>query len=105
MPLDDREQQILQEIERRFYEEDPSLAQTVGGRGGMRLPVFGAVVGLVMLALFTVNAILGAIGFVILVVSGTAIVHALSLRGGLLGDLGRLSGRNFQTPPGGKRRE
>ena len=29
MPLDDREQRILEEIERQFYQEDPKLAQTV----------------------------------------------------------------------------
>ena len=29
MPLDDREQRILEEIERQFYEDDPKLAETV----------------------------------------------------------------------------
>ena len=29
MPLDDREQKILAEIERQFYEEDPELARAV----------------------------------------------------------------------------
>ncbi|HSG78675.1 MAG TPA: DUF3040 domain-containing protein, partial [Acidimicrobiia bacterium] len=29
MPLDDREQRILEEIERQFYQEDPKLAETV----------------------------------------------------------------------------
>ena len=29
MPLDDREQRILEEIERQFYEEDPKLAESV----------------------------------------------------------------------------
>jgi hypothetical protein len=29
MPLDDKEQEILAEIERQFYEEDPQLAHAV----------------------------------------------------------------------------
>ena len=29
MPLNEREQKILEEIERQFYQEDPKLAQTV----------------------------------------------------------------------------
>jgi hypothetical protein len=29
MPLDDREQRILEEIERQFYQDDPRLAESV----------------------------------------------------------------------------
>ena len=31
MPLDDREQRILEEIERQFYQDDPRLAESVRG--------------------------------------------------------------------------
>ncbi len=51
MPLSDREQKILAEIERHFHEEDPALARAVRNidrnpRTGLRLPLIGAVVRL-----------------------------------------------------------
>ena len=42
MPLDEREQRILSEIERRFYEEDPDLVDTVRSiekTAGSKLPI------------------------------------------------------------------
>lgn len=89
MPLDDHEQQILAEIERRFYEEDPDLAHKVRNidrpsRHGIRLPIAGIVVAaLVILASFTSQTLIALAGFALLVVSATALVQALRAR---LGD-------------------
>lgn len=86
MPLDDHEQRILAEIERRFYEEDPDLANKVRnidrpGRLGIRLPVAGIVVAaLVILASFTSQTYVALAGFALLVVSATALVQALRAR-------------------------
>lgn len=86
MSLDDREQQILSEIERQFYEEDPSLARAVRNidrprRFGIRLPVVGLVIGaVVLLAFFTVQTLIALVGFVIIVVSASALVYELSDR-------------------------
>ena len=86
MSLDDREQQILSEIERQFYEEDPSLARAVRNidrprRFGLRLPIAGLVVGaIILLAFFTVQTIVALAGFAIIVASATALVYELSDR-------------------------
>ncbi len=76
MPLNEREQQILEEIERQFYEEDPKLAETVAKttlesvqRRSQRLAVIGFVVGLVMLAFFTASTALAAAGFIVMLIS------------------------------------
>lgn len=77
MPLDEREQRILEEIERQFYEEDPKLAETVAkttlesvNRKWQRLAIFGLVAGLVvMLAFFTRYTIVALGGFIVMVVS------------------------------------
>jgi Flp pilus assembly protein TadB len=77
MPLDEREQRILEEIERQFYQEDPKLAQTVAkttlesvNRKWQRLAAVGFVVGLVvMLAFFPVSTFVAAGGFVVMVAS------------------------------------
>lgn len=85
MPLDDKEQRILEEIERQFYEEDPELARAVQriekpARVGARLSVLGIILGLgVVIAYVSVTPIAVA-GFVLLVVSATSLVSALRLR-------------------------
>lgn len=86
MPLNEHEQRILDEIERRLYEEDPKLAQTVkkaslGRLNRRRVRVVGVlfVVGLViMLGSFTRSAPIAGLGFVIMVASGGWI--AMSIR-------------------------
>ncbi|HEY5651727.1 MAG TPA: DUF3040 domain-containing protein [Acidimicrobiia bacterium] len=86
MSLDDREQQILSEIERQFYEEDPSLARAVRNinrprRFGIRLPIVGLAVGaVVVLAFFTVQTFVALAGFAIIVASASALVYELSDR-------------------------
>lgn len=86
MPLDDREQRILAEIERQLYAEDPALVHAVknidrSGRFGVRLPLVGVIVGLVVtIATFTVSPYIALAGFVVLVASATALVHGLRSR-------------------------
>ena len=77
MPLNEREQRILEEIERQFYQEDPKLAQTVANttlesisRRWNRLAYVGLVIGLVvMLASFTRWTAVALGGFLIMVLS------------------------------------
>ena len=77
MPLNEREQRILEEIERQFYQEDPKLAQTVAkttlesvSRRWQRLAIVGFVVGLiVMFAFFTQNTFIALAGFLVMVAS------------------------------------
>ena len=86
MPLSDREQKILAEIERHFYEEDPALANAVRNidrnrRIGLRLPLLGAIAGLVIIgATFTRSTIVALAGFAVVVVSATYLVQALRVR-------------------------
>jgi hypothetical protein len=83
MPLDEREQRILDEIERQFREEDPELVEAVNtmplkrlAKGGVRVAAAGVVLGLVlMLATFSFNPVLALIGFVVMVYSVTRLVH------------------------------
>ena len=87
MPLSDREQKILAEIERHFHEEDPALARAVrnidrNARTGLRLPLLGAVGGLIVIgATFTSSTWLALVGFALLVVSATFVVQAIRARG------------------------
>lgn len=83
MPLDDREQKILAEIERQFYEEDPELARAVENidktpATRVRLAALGALVGLaVILFFFAQNTVLALVGFALLVVSATVLVPVI----------------------------
>lgn len=86
MPLDDKEQRILEEIERRFYEEDPELARAVKkieipSRIGVRLSALGVLAGLAIIIAYVSITWLAALAFVLLVVSATALVNALRIRG------------------------
>lgn len=118
MPLSDREQQILSDIESRLREEDPKFARTVstadvssGARRAIKIAMAGLVVGFIML-LATVPAgsvILGVAGFVVMlaavVVGGTQLKRlgaegggdlSGQLRGGLQRYLGARRGRGNQ---------
>jgi len=88
MPLDEREQRILEEIEAQFYQEDPDFAQTVRdttlqsftGRR-VRIAIVGLVVGLVlMLVFFPNNQYIALGGFILMVLSVGWIVTALRRR-------------------------
>ncbi len=86
MPLDDREQKILEEIERQFYEEDPELARAVEkisrpSATRVRLAALGAILGLtVILVFFAQNTVLALVGFAVLVASITVLVPAIRER-------------------------
>lgn len=86
MPLDDHEQRILDEIERQFYEEDPDLALAVrnidrSGRFGVKLPLAGLVLGIVVvLATFTTSTPVAILGFVLMVGSATALAYGIRNR-------------------------
>ncbi|MEX1125492.1 MAG: DUF3040 domain-containing protein [Acidimicrobiia bacterium] len=87
MPLDEHEQKILSEIERQFYEEDPELARAVRdisrpSRIGTRLAVLGVIAGLaIVIGFFTTRTFVAIIGFALLVVSATALVSGIRVRG------------------------
>ncbi len=91
MPLDDREQRILEEIERQFYEEDPKLAETVrsatlASLSGKHLKwaVAGLVIGVgLMLGFFTRNTLVALLGFGLMVVSVVGIVAVARRRSGV----------------------
>jgi hypothetical protein len=77
MPLNEREQRILEEIERHLYAEDPKLAQTVkkaslGSRikRRQRLAALGFIIGLLlMLTTFTRQTLIAGFGFALMVAS------------------------------------
>ena len=91
MPLDDREQRILEEIERQFYQEDPRLAETVRNatlasvsRGRLKWAFLGMVVGFVlMLAFFTRVTLVALLGFAGMVMSAAWLVAILRKRSGV----------------------
>ena len=87
MALDDREQKILEEIERNLYAEDPKLAQTVA-RADLSVRIkrrrllagIGFFVGLaIMLGTFTRFSYLAGLGFILMVASAATI--AATMRG------------------------
>ena len=88
VPLDDREQKILDEIERQFYQEDPSLAQRVArsslgafSKKRQRLAIVGFIAGMVvMLVAFTANTWIALLGFMTMVISAGWL--AMNLRQG-----------------------
>jgi Protein of unknown function (DUF3040) len=86
MPLDDKEQRILAEIERQFYEEDPELARAVRkiekpARFGIRLSLLGVIAGLAITIAYVSYTWVAAVGFALLVASATSLVNGLRLRG------------------------
>ncbi len=83
MGLDDREQRILDEIERQFYDENPDLADAVRNIarvpmsvGRLRMAGVLAVIGLVFLVyMFPDNPVVASIGFIVMVGSVFVIVQ------------------------------
>lgn len=92
MPLDDREQRILAEIERQFYEDDPELATAVRNIDrtrsyGVRLPLVGLIGGLaIVVAFFTSQTLVALAGFTLMVVSATVLVQEIRRRGWAFGE-------------------
>jgi Flp pilus assembly protein TadB len=122
MPLSEHEQRILEEIERRLAEDDPKLDEQVGRTDlyshlarRIRLAALAFVVGLILLLLFVVNPWIGAMGFVVMVLSSLLIyrylgqlgrdqIRAMQSEGRLsvTGFLGRIAARfRPPTPPAG----
>ena len=89
MPLDEREQRILEEIEAQFYQEDPGFAQTVRdtsleslGARHVRFAILGLIAGLtLMLVFFTRNLYVAFVGFILMVGSVAWIVTVVNRRG------------------------
>ena len=89
MPLSDHEQRILDEIERKLAEDDPTFVEQVGRTDlythlsrRIRLSALAFVAGFVMLLLFVASVWLAAFGFVIMLLSAVMIYR-------YLGQLGR----------------
>jgi len=92
MPLSDREQQILQDIERRLYEQDPEFAREVGAttlesertrpiRHGIILLVLGVFVLFAGFILPKLLIPLGVLAFLLMVAGGTLTYQALKKAG------------------------
>ena len=88
MPLSEREQKILEEIEKNLHEEDPRLAREVGSRrtshtGNIRNGVILFVVGLGLLIAFflTGMVLVGVVAF-------GAMVAGIVMGAGALSGLG-----------------
>lgn len=84
MPLSDREQQLLEQMERALIEEDPKFATSMrGGPGQARnrrrvaIGIGGGLVGLavILLGVTIQQVFVGAIGFAVMV---GAVVYALT---------------------------
>lgn len=76
MPLSDREQQILSDIEARLRQEDPKLAKTVStttvssqARRQIKVAAAGLVVGFLLLLSFIVDFWFGVAGFALMLAS------------------------------------
>jgi len=88
MPLDDKEQRILEEIERQFYEDDPKLAETVRtttlavvSARHLKWATLALVAGVgIMLGFFTKNTPVGLAGFVVMVVALAWIIAIVQRR-------------------------
>lgn len=80
MPLSDREQKILAEIERHFYAEDPRLVRAArkidpNQRFGTRGAVLGIVIGTALVgAAISRFTWLAVIGFVLVVISANRLI-------------------------------
>jgi Protein of unknown function (DUF3040) len=96
MPLNDHEQKILDEIERRLAEEDPKLVEQVGRTDlythvarRIRFAALAFLLGIVLVLMFFLWAWVAAAGFVIMVMSVLVIYR-------YLGQLGRDQVRAMQ---------
>lgn len=101
MPLSDREQKILEEIEKNLHSEDPRFAREVGGsprstnRSNIKLGLFIFFLGLGLLIAFFLSGavIVGVIAFGTMV--GGIVMAAGSLGG--LASTGRAQRERFSS--------
>lgn len=85
MPLNEDEQRILEEIERRFYAHDPDSARRIGSTTltrylarNCRWAVLGLIAGLVVVVVgFASSWVIGVIGFLIMVASAMVLIQNL----------------------------
>jgi membrane-associated phospholipid phosphatase len=84
MPLSDREQQLLEQMERALIEEDPRFATSMRGgprqarnRRRLAIGVGGVLVGLavILLGVTTKLVVVGALGFALMV---GAVIYAMT---------------------------
>src|ERR1700722_16476660 len=89
LPLNENEQRILHEIEKRFHAEDPESARRLGSTTlpgylarNCKRAALGFVAGLVILLVaFASSWILGVLGFLVMVVSAVVLIHNLHRMG------------------------
>lgn len=98
MPLSDREQQILSDIEARLREEDPKFAKTVStttvssqARRQIKLAAVGLVVGFLLMLFFIVDIWFGVGGFAVML--GSAVYGGNMLKRLGQGQTSRLGGQ------------
>ncbi len=84
MPLSDREQRILEEIERNLHEEDPRLARNVGGArevhtNRIKLGILIFIIGFALLIGFFASGLLlvGVLSFGVMVAGLIMVAGAL----------------------------
>ena len=85
MPLSDREQQILSDIEARLRADDPKFAETVGtatvskhARLRIKLSVAGFALGFVLMMLIILSFWFGVAGFALML--GTAVYGGTQMK-------------------------
>jgi hypothetical protein len=89
VPLNEHEERILQEIEQRFYANDPESAKRIGSTTlpkylarNCRWAALAFLVGLVVLLVgFASNWIVGVFGFVVMLASAIVLTHNLRRMG------------------------
>jgi hypothetical protein len=89
VPLSENEQRILQQIEQRFYAQDPESARRIGSTtlprylaGNLRWATLGFVLGLaVVVVSFASSWILAVFGFAIMLASAVWFTHNLRRMG------------------------
>ncbi|MCY3538413.1 MAG: DUF3040 domain-containing protein [Acidimicrobiia bacterium] len=85
MPLNEREQQILDEIERQFEADDPEFTKRTSTfnripQWYLRFSILGVIVGaLTMLITFSFNTALALMGFGLLLLSTATLIRILSM--------------------------
>lgn len=105
MPLNENEERILHEIERRFYDHDPESAKRIDSTTlprylarNCKWALLGFFVGLVVLLVgFASSWVVGVFGFVVMLASAIVLIHNLRRMGqhGLQQLSVSLKGRKF----------
>jgi len=93
MPLSDREQRILSDIEAQLHADDPKLASTVSNttvssvtRRQVKLSIAGLILGFVMLLAFSVYLWVAFAGFFVMLASAVYGADRVKRLGGEAGE-------------------